>query len=119
MKKTIEIGGKKVTFENSAVTPRIYKQQFGRDYFQDIAEAAAVMEPLAGGVGGLDALATMAGHTVNLDILENFAWACAATADRKTPDILEWLRQNPEFDRFTHGVEVMTMAFEGMAPKKK
>lgn len=92
MEKTITIDDKKVRFKATAMTPRMYRQQFQADLFVDIQrlndawqKARENKEPLPG-----DALT----------VFENIAYTMAKQADPDAvPDSAdEWLE---EFDMFS------------------
>lgn len=92
MEKTITIDDKQVKFKATAMTPRMYRQQFQSDLFVDIQrlndawqKARANKEPLPG-----DALT----------MFENIAFTMAKQADPEAvPDTAdEWLEQ---FDMFS------------------
>ena len=54
MKKTITFNGKPLTFAVSGSTPRLYRQQCGRDIFKDMKRvAAAVGEAMNGNDAGI------------------------------------------------------------------
>lgn len=87
MEKTIKIDDKQVKFKATAMTPRMYRQQFQADLFVDIQnlndawqKARANKEPLPG-----DALV----------MFENIAFTMAKQADPEAvPDTAdEWLEQ--------------------------
>ena len=117
MEKTIKIDDKQVKFKATAMTPRMYRQQFQSDLFVDIQKlndawqnARANKEPLPG-----DALT----------MFENIAYTMAKQADPEAvPETAdEWLEQ---FDMFSI-YEVLPQIFELWAlntkqtstPKKK
>jgi len=83
--KTIEIDGMPITFRASAAIPRLYRNQFRRDIYKDLA----VLEKSIGDgkSGDLDSF--------SLELFENIAWLMAKHAEPEhvpdTPD--EWLDQ--------------------------
>ena len=92
MEKTITIDDKQVKFKATAMTPRMYRQQFQSDLFVDIQKlndawqnARANGEPLPGNA---------------LTMFENIAYTMAKQADPDAvPDSAdEWLE---EFDMFS------------------
>jgi len=92
MEKTITIDDKQVKFKATAMTPRMYRQQFQADLFVDIQnlndawqKARANGEPLPGNA---------------LTMFENIAYTMAKQADPDAvPDTAdEWLE---EFDMFS------------------
>lgn len=83
MHKVLDIDGKKVGFNASALTPRLYRHKFGRDFMRDVnllrkKYAASTEEDK------LDAL--------DLEIFENIAYMLAWQYDPTIPDSPdEWL----------------------------
>ena len=83
MEKTIKIGNKEVKMKTSGGTPRMYRNEFNRDIFLDMAEfenAVAKKE------------------TFNVEMFECMAWCFAKKADPTIPPIEEWLDQFETFD---------------------
>lgn len=114
MRKTLKINDKEITFENNALTPFYYKSEFKSDFFGDIISM--------GDLSGIDTEKLSAKDLKGLDfnIFTQMAWACAKTADEdNTGDFFSWLRENKDFNVFTHGVEIMTFITESMDTKKK
>lgn len=90
MKRTITLNGKPLTFSVSGATPRIYRQQCGRDIFRDMSQ-------VAGAVGSaLDGNDEALNQEI-LTIYENLAYCMAYAADPEhTPDTVEdWLDSFP------------------------
>lgn len=82
--KSIEIDGRTVTFKASAALPRIYRQKFGRDIFEDIAKLKTETDGTAPEESMLSA------ETLNL--FEDVAYTMARHADESIPDTVEdWL----------------------------
>lgn len=75
MEKTIRIDDKDVKFKSTAATPRIYRQNTGRDLFVDIQTLQAASD-----------------ENINSTIFEDLAYTMAKQADPTLPDTaLEWL----------------------------
>lgn len=90
MRRTITLNGQPLTFAVSGSTPRIYRQQCGRDIFRD-------MTLVAGAVGSaLDGNDEDLNQEI-LTIYENLAYCMAYAADpANTPDTVEeWLDSFP------------------------
>lgn len=90
MKKTITFNGKPLTFAVSGSTPRLYRQQCGRDIFKDMKRvAAAVGEAMSGNDEALE--------MEILTIYENLAYCMAYAANpATTPEsVEEWLDSFP------------------------
>lgn len=83
--KTIEIDGMPITFRASAAIPRLYRNQFRRDIYKDLA----VLEKSIGDGNSSDL------DSFSLELFENIAWLMVKHADPEhvpdTPD--EWLDQ--------------------------
>lgn len=71
MEKTVDIGGKKVKFKNSASVLTTYKAQTGRDLLSDLQKMQT-------------------GET-NTEALTAIAWSMAKAADKSTAPLDEWL----------------------------
>ncbi len=77
--RTIEIGGKSVTFKATAATPRLYRGMFGRDLFVDLTRL-------------LQASNTKKMDVSVLELFENIAYTMARQADPTVPDTPDqWL----------------------------
>lgn len=121
MQKVLKIGDRDVTFAFESVTPVIYQQEFGTDYFADIAifyqsigaDAKAFKE------SDLFSLPKEVLSSFDFSFFSKFSWACAKTADEDVPTFIQWLRENPDFDRMNHGKEILALSQEGSKTKKK
>lgn len=83
MEKTIQIGDKKVSFKATALTPRIYRQKFGRDMIVDINTLRKSLVSAQDGDGF---------NSLDLEIFENAAYTMAKQADASIPATAEeWL----------------------------
>ena len=90
LKKTLNIGGKEVTFRSSATVPRLYRLKFKRDIFKDLTRLEKSMEKTKDG----DEF-----EIEDLELFENVAYIMAYHADSSIPDTIEeWLDQ---FDMFS------------------
>ena len=76
MEKTIQIDGKNITFRCTAGTLRRYRNQFGREFFADLAKLNEVKN------GNYDGL--------TFAPLEDIIWVMAKTADDTIPDPDTW-----------------------------
>lgn len=111
MEKTITIDGQKVRLKSTAATIYRYKQQFKKDYFADLLKLAKVFD-----TDGNTAENAESGNTaenaesinledlswdqidhLDMEVLFNFVWVLAKSADNTIPEPLEWLDQ---FDTF-------------------
>lgn len=90
LEKTIAIDGKEVKFKTSAAIPRLYRIQFGRDIYRDIASLDKAMKKSNPEHSGLD--------LPSLEVFENIAYIMARHADPTVPDSVEdWLDQFSTF----------------------
>ena len=89
LEKTVEVGGREVTFRASAAIPRIYRVKFKRDILKDMQNLASAVESGRGDDG------TSTIPIEDLEIFENVAYIMALHADQKnTPkSIDDWLDQ--------------------------
>lgn len=121
MQKTLKIGDKEIRFEFAAVTSVLYEQEFGRDYFADLAK----FYKLVGNENGLETesdffkLSKETLNELDFSFFSTFAWACAKTANDDIGGFIEWLRDNPDFDRIKHGSQVMDLIKPASETKKK
>jgi len=90
VEKTIEIGGRKYRMRASALIPRLYRAQFGRDLVADMRQLqqgfmrAAQTTENDGAGSNLSAM--------DLTIFENVAWTLIRNAGEDIPDTPdEWL----------------------------
>lgn len=112
MRKTLTIGGEKVDFEYNALTPQIYKSQFGKDFLNETLLMAGMQKE------NID-FVELAKQDFDFELFTRLAWAFAKTADYdNTPDLIEWLREHKEFDRLTDGPKLFDLVFKGTETKK-
>ena len=106
MEKTIIIDGKEVPFKSNGAIPFRYKQQFGKDFFAEIAKMSAGNKEF-----------TM--ENVDLEVFYNLAWVFAKTADKTIPAPMEWLETFDTFPIFDIMPEIQDMLLATMQTKKK
>lgn len=88
--RTIEIDGVPVSFRASAAVPRLYRNKYQRDIFDDMQTLIDAMSVSSEGESTLS--------TFNLELFENIAHIMAKHADPSTPDdVVEWLDQFSTF----------------------
>lgn len=84
MQKILKIDNKDVGFKTSALTVRLYRHHFGRDFIVDLDRLRNnVAKAGKSDESRLDAL--------DLEIFENAAWTMAKQYDPEIPDIDEWI----------------------------
>ncbi len=96
MEKTLNIGGKNVTFKCTAGTLLRYKQEFGKEFLADAAELmkfedSKTKKKVESSDGKITFKDEYDFTKLNLELIYNLAWAMAKTADNSIPDPLMWL----------------------------
>lgn len=85
MKKVLNVEGREVGFAASALTVRLYRHKFGRDFFRDISQLRD--NYVASAKSGENKL-----ERVDLEIFENVSYIMAKQYDQTIPDDPdEWL----------------------------
>lgn len=91
MERTIVIDGRPVRFRASAAIPRIYRNKYRRDIFQDLQALYKGIKTNDEAASGFD--------IPSLELFENIAYIMAKHADVSVPDTVEeWL---DKFDTFS------------------
>lgn len=113
MEKTIEFGGKNVTFKANMKTLLIYKAQTGREYLADAASLGNIVQTDENGkkTYNLEAL--------NTELLCAVAWAMARSADKNTPEMYDWLDEFDEFPVMEILSELMPMLTKSIQADRK
>ena len=115
VRKTIEIDGTPVAFQASAATPRLYRNLFGRDIFDDMDKLMASMDGQDPESSKLDA--------IDLELFENVAFTMARQADPSVPDdVMDWLDGFEMFSIYAilpHILELWGVNMETMSDAKK
>ena len=103
LKKTVNIGGREVTFKSSAAIPRMYRIKFGRDIFKDLTKLEKSYKDKDDGSKEME--------IEDLEIFENVAYIMALHADpENTPnDIGEWLDQFEMFSIYEILPEILEL----------
>lgn len=100
--KEVIIDGRPVRFMASARTPRIYRQNFGRDIMVDMASLSDSFKKAE----GTDAQLSI----MDLTIFENLAYVMAKQADDTIPGTIdEWLDDFSTFDIYEVFPELMSL----------
>ena len=107
MEKTLTIDGKQITFKSTGATPLRYKQQFGKDFFAEIAK-------MSKGSSKKFAL-----ENLDMEAFYNIAWVFAKTADKTIPEPLEWLDTFETFPILDIIPDLQDMLLGTMQTKKK
>ena len=107
MEKTLTIDGKQVVFKSTGATPLRYKQQFGKDFFAEIAKMSK------GSSKKFDL------ENLDMEAFYNIAWVFAKTADKTIPEPLEWLDTFETFPILDIIPDLQDMLLGTMQTKKK
>ena len=71
MRKTIVADGKEIVLQTNGLVPLLYKKEFKQDFFADINRINK--------------------KNFDIEIFYNLVWVFARVADKKLPDLEEWL----------------------------
>lgn len=128
MEKTLTIDGKAVRLSSNASTPLRYKMQFKKDYFAELLKLAKVFnvkskedEQDDKSLIELDLSQIDYEDLDHLDfeVLYNFVWILAKTANKDIPAPLEWLDEFDEFPIVEIFPEVTELLQSSLKTKKK
>lgn len=81
MEKTVKIGDREILFAANASVILIYHQNFGTDYFRDIATI----------ISGLNKPSIKPLEGLRTDLMCQVIWTFAKCANKNTPPIEKWL----------------------------
>lgn len=124
MEKTLTIDGKEVRLASNASTPLRYKMQFKKDYFAELLKLAKVFdvkgnENEVGNELDLSQIDYEDLDYLDFEVLYNFVWILAKTADKSIPAPLEWLDEFDEFPIMEIFPEVTNLLQSSLKTKKK
>ncbi|GEM04094.1 hypothetical protein HMI01_10820 [Halolactibacillus miurensis] len=113
MEKTINIDGRKVTFQSTGATPLRYKKQFGQDFFTDLMKMQGLSKiksknPTYEQIKQLD-----------MEVFYNVAWVLAKTADSSIPEPMDWLDTFEVFPLMEIMPELQDLMLSSMQTSKK
>lgn len=115
VRKTIEIDGTPVAFQASAATPRLYRNLFGRDIFDDMDKLMSSVKDQDPENSKLD--------VIDLELFENVTFTMARQADPSVPDdVMQWLDGFEMFSIYAilpHILELWGINMETMSDAKK
>jgi len=97
MQKTINLDGREVRVEMTADTLRVYRQVFGLDLIVEMMDVVNSIQN---------------DKPVDLEIIENLFFICAAACDPEITDINEWLRQFSTLSIYMATSEIIDMWIE-------
>lgn len=126
MRQNITIAGKTYPLATNAYTPIAYKEQFGKDYFQDIfnmLSAESIMTQLEQLEEGEELKASQ----IDLSILSDFDmtffhrlfWVFAKSANPRIKPFEDFFMSMEEFPLQEVGPVLMSMLNQGMTTRKK
>lgn len=113
MEKTIEIGGKQITFKSTAATPLRYKAQFGKDYFAEIMKLGSLAKL------NKNKIDYKIFAEADFEVFYNIIWVLAKTADKTIPEPITWLDSFDEFPLFEILPEIQDLITSSIQTKKK
>lgn len=120
MEKTITIDGRAVRLKSTGATVLRYKQQFGKDYFGELLKLVKLAEPFsANDELDLSAMNSEDLALFDLEVLYNFVWVLAKTADKNIPEPIEWLDEFDSFPIMEILPEIMDILATSIQTKKK
>ena len=113
--RTIEVDGVPVGFKASAAVPRLYRNKFGRDVYQDLVTLNKAVSEQDEGASTLD--------TFSLELFESLAWVMAKHYDPSVPDSVdEWLEQFNTFSIYQilpELIDLWGMNLKTLVPERK
>ena len=104
MQKAITIGNKEITLVSSGATPIFYRNEFGRDFFDDFGKFLELAQQAA----SAETDAEKAGVLFNKDItlVQDMAYIYAKNADVNIAPYDKWFEVFPIFDILEDIVEI-------------
>lgn len=126
MHKRVTIAGKAYDLASNAYTPIAYKQEFGKDYFQDLFQmvnSQAILQKL----DGLEKGQELSAKDIDVDFLSHFDmtffhrlfWVFAKSANPRVKPFEEFFMDMEEFPLEEVGPVLMAMLNQGMTTRKK
>lgn len=118
MEKTIIIDGKDVKFRSSGAVTILYKSQFQRDFFTDLADMGASFAGIdLSKMDQAESLQIL--RKVNFDLFLNIAWVFAKLADKSIPEPFSWLDSFETFPIVEIMPELQDLLAATISSKKK
>lgn len=125
MRESITIAGKTYELATNAHTPIAYKEQFGKDYFQDLfsmVNSQAILAKLDQLEEGEDLQA----HHIDVSILSDFDmtffhrifWVFAKSANPRVKPFVDFYMEMEEFPVQDIAPVLMNMLNQGMSTRK-
>lgn len=115
MEKVLIIDGREVGFKSSGATARIYRERFGREFFDDVAALSQEVSQNGG---------SLTRGSLGYTILENLAYCMAYQYDHSIPaDPTDWLDTFGIFSIYQAAPDLVDLIQENQEqieePKKK
>lgn len=110
MKKRVEIDGVFVDFETNGNTPRIFRKQTGKNYFEVVNKLFSSIDPSSQSVDLSEN---------DMDIYYDLIYIYAATANKDIPDIDTWYASFDAFPLLDILPELIDLTISNMTHVKK
>lgn len=125
MRQNITISGKTYPLATNAYTPIAYKEQFGKDYFQDLFNMLSA-ESIMAQLEQLEEGEELKASQIDLSILSDFDmtffhrlfWVFAKSANPRIKPFEDFFMSMEEFPLQEVGPVLMSMLNQGMTPEK-
>ena len=126
MRECITIAGTTYELASNAYTPIAYKEQFGKDYFQDLFSMVNSQAILAK-LDQLEDGEELQAHHIDVSILSDFDmtffhrifWVFAKSANPRVKPFVDFYMEMEEFPVQEVGPVLMSMLNQGMTTRKK
>ncbi|WP_439424780.1 hypothetical protein ACKP2L_05060 [Oenococcus alcoholitolerans] len=118
MEKTVSIDGKEIKLLSSGVTPIIYKNAFGRDYFADVGTMIEAVSGTGKSKSDQQMVISLMKSGALTNIV-NFLWAYAKNADGTIPKFEDWLRKFQNFAVLDFAEDVLDLIMSSLKTSKK
>lgn len=126
MKQSIQLAGRTIHLATNAYTPIAYKEQFGKDYFQDLfqmLQGKAILDK----VSNLQEGEELTAKDVDISVLSDFDmtffhrlfWTFAKSANPKIKGYEAYFMDLEEFPLEEVGPVLMNMLSQSMSTRKK
>lgn len=117
MKKTIEVGTKKIVLESNAFTPLAYKKQFNKDFFQELFAIAKAFQGKKS--FSFDNLSDDSIKAFDTELFYRFFWIFAFTANPEVPSFLEFYSEYSDLTFEDIIVGIVSLIEASFVTKKK
>lgn len=126
MRQSITISGTRYELASNAFTPIAYKEQFGKDYFQDLFQMVNT-EAIITQLSQLEDGEELQANQIDVSILSHFDmtffhrlfWVFAKSANPRVKPFEDFFMEMEEFPLQEVGPVLMSMLNQGMTTRKK